>query len=221
MQILIVEDDAELAASMAEYLEIQGASCDFAYQGESAVKLASNCHSDAIVLDLMLPKLNGIEVCTKLRQLGVSTPILMLTAIGTNEDQLTGFRAGVDDYVVKPCPMPLLWARLQALHKRAQKVSNTQLFSTLEIDLAARKLSRSGKAIELTATEWKIFELLFQHSPNVVKRADIEHYIWPDEELDSGLLNVHLHGLRKALDKPFASPLIKTFVGLGVALTDE
>lgn len=221
MRVLIVEDDAELATSIAEYLELHNVECDFAYQGESAVELASNQAYDVIVLDLMLPKLSGLGVCSQLRQLGTTTPILMLTAIGTNEDQLAGFRVGVDDYVVKPCPMPLLWARLQALYNRANNQPLRHTISNLEVDLSARKLTRSGQSVELTATEWKIFEVLLKHSPKVVKRTEIEALVWPDEEPDSGLLNVHLHGLRKALDKPFATPLIKTFVGLGLALTDD
>ena len=221
MRVLIVEDDAELSASIAEYLELQGAECDFAYNGLSALTIASDTTIDVIVLDLMLPKLNGLDVCSQLREQGTSTPILMLTAMGTNEEQLSGFRAGVDDYVVKPCPMPLLWARLQALYNRSYQQPNHKIFGPLEIDITARELKRSNKLVELTATEWKIFEVLLRSSPNVVTRSEIEAIVWPDQEPDSGLLNVHLHGLRKALDKPFSHPLIHTFVGLGIALKDE
>lgn len=221
MRILIVEDDAELSASIAEYLELQGAECDFAYNGLSALTIASDTAIDVIVLDLMLPKLNGLDVCAQLRERGSSVPILMLTAMGTNEEQLSGFRAGVDDYVVKPCPMPLLWARLQALYNRRYQHSTNKEFGPLQIDVTARVLKRSDQLIELTATEWKIFEILLRHSPNVVSRSEIEANVWPDQEPDSGRLNVHLHGLRKALDKPFSHPLIHTFVGLGIALKNE
>lgn len=221
MRVLIVEDDIELSAAIAEYLEFQGVQCDFAYNGLSALTLATESWVDVILLDLMLPKLNGLDVCTRLREQGTSTPILMLTAMGTNEEQLFGFRAGVDDYVVKPCPMPLLWARLQALHNRNTKQSQAKVFGPLEIDITARVLKRSNTLVKLTATEWKIFEVLFRHTPNVVSKSEIESAVWPDQEPDSKLLNVHLHGLRKALDKPFSYPLIHTFVGLGIALKDE
>lgn len=221
MRVLIVEDDIELSAAIAEYLELQGAICDFAYNGKAAVELAAANQFDVIVLDLMLPKLNGFDVCSKLRQQGKLTPILMLTAMGTNEDQLNGFAVGVDDYVVKPTPMPIIWARLQALFKRSQNQIAHRVLGPLKINLASRKLERDGKPIELTATEWKLFELLLMKSPSVVSRNEIHEHIWPDQEHDSGLLNVHLHGLRKSLDKPFAYPLIKTRVGMGIELSDE
>jgi len=115
MRILIVDDDAELAAAMAEFLELKGAHCDFAYNGATGLAMASDLSFDVIVLDLMIAKINGFGVCHQLREQGCQTPILMLTAADANEEQLEGFDAGVDDFVVKPCSMPVLWARLQAL----------------------------------------------------------------------------------------------------------
>ncbi len=220
MRILIVEDDAELSASIAEFLELQGAECDFAYNGATGVKLASNAGFEVILLDLMLPKLNGFDVCSELRRLGCSTPILMLTAMGTTEDQLTGFQVGIDDYVVKPCAMPLLWARINALHRRALNQQALQKLGPLEVDIESRTLSRDGVPINLTPTEWRILEVLLQHSPKVVSRTDIEQVVWPDQEPDPGKLNVHLHALRKAIDKPFSYPLIKTITGLGLSISE-
>ncbi|MFT5719315.1 MAG: DNA-binding response OmpR family regulator [Oleiphilaceae bacterium] len=219
MRILIVEDDAELSASMAEFLELQGAECDFAYNGLVGVKLASDSNFEVILLDLMLPKLDGFDVCTELRRRGCSTPVLMLTAMGTTEDQLGGFKAGVDDYVVKPCPMPLLWARINSLCRRAKNQRAMQELGPLKIDIESRMLEREGQMISLTPTEWRILEILLQHSPKVISRSDIEQFVWPDQEPDQGRLNVHLHALRKAVDKPFNFPLIKTVTGFGLCIS--
>lgn len=219
MRILIVEDDAELSISIAEFLELQGAECDFAYNGLSGVKLAMDSNFDVILLDLMLPKLNGFDACTELRRRGCSTPVLMLTAMGTTEDQLGGFNAGVDDYVVKPCPMPLLWARINSLYRRAKNQRAMQELGPLKIDIESRELKREGQVIALTPTEWRILEILLQYSPKVISRADIEQSVWPNQEPDQGRLNVHLHALRKAVDKPFSYPLIKTVTGLGLCIS--
>ncbi|MFT4765524.1 MAG: DNA-binding response OmpR family regulator [Oleispira sp.] len=219
MRILIVEDDAELSISIAEFLELQGAECDFAYNGLSGVKLAMDSSFDVILLDLMLPKLNGFDACTELRRRGCSTPVLMLTAMGTTEDQLGGFNAGVDDYVVKPCPMPLLWARISSLYRRAKNQRAMQELGPLTIDIESRELKREGQVIALTPTEWRILEILLQYSPKVISRADIEQSVWPNQEPDQGRLNVHLHALRKAVDKPFSYPLIKTVTGLGLCIS--
>lgn len=218
MRILIVEDDIELSASISEYLELQGVECDFSYNGTSALNLISRINFDVILLDLMLPKLNGYDVCSKLRSSGCSKPIIMLTAMGATEEQLGGFQAGVDDYVVKPCAMPLLWARIQALYKRSQNQQAIQVLGPLTIDIESRQLQREGQPITLTATEWKILEVLLFNSPKIVSRDDIERFVWPDQEPDKGRLNVHLFALRKAVDKPFPYPLIKTIVGLGLCI---
>jgi len=221
MRVLIVEDDAELSASMAEFLELQGAECDFAYNGLAGVDLATGANFEVILLDLMLPKLNGFDVCTELRRRGCSTPVLMLTAMGTTEDQLGGFNAGVDDYVVKPCPMPLLWARINSLCRRAKNQRAMQELGPLKIDIESRELEREGQIIALTPTEWRILEILLQHSPKVISRSDIEQLVWPDQEPDQGRLSVHLHALRKAVDKPFNTTLIKTVTGLGLCISDN
>ncbi len=221
MRILLVEDDAELSASIAEFLELQGAECDFAYTGQAGVELAISGSYEVILLDVMLPKLDGFDVCAALRNHGYSTPVLMLTAMGTTEDQLKGFRAGGDDYVVKPCPMPLLWARINALFRRSLNQQALKRLGPLNIDFEKRKLERAGQAISLTPTGWKILEILLSHSPKVVSRSNIERFVWPDEEPDQGRLNVHLHALRKALDQPFNYPLIKTVTGFGVCIIDD
>jgi len=152
MKILIIEDNADLAAAMADYLALQGAECDFAYQGEVGLKMARQNRFDIILLDLMLPKMGGFEVCEQLRQQGNATPVLMQTACDTHADQLSGFEVGIDDYVVKPCPMPLLWARIQALHRRHQPQSEKLTIGELTIYFKERRVTRQEQAIKLTPT---------------------------------------------------------------------
>lgn len=218
MRVLIIEDDAELAAAISSYLELQGAECDFAFNGESALTLTLQEKFDVIILDLMLPKINGFAVCERLRQQGTSTPILMLTASDTQTDQLRGFQSGIDDYVIKPSPMPLLWARLQALHRRHAPSPEQLTVDTLTCYFSEQRATREGQELKLTPTGWRMLELLIRHSPNVVPRLEIEAFAWPDGEVDSGNFNVQLHQLRKAVDKPFTYPLIHTLVGRGLCL---
>ncbi len=218
MKILIVEDNAELAAAMADYLALQGAECDFAYHGASGLKLALDCQFDTILLDLMLPKMGGFEVCEQLRKQGNVTPVLMLTACDTNAEQLTGFQAGIDDYVVKPCPMPLLWARLQALYRRNNPQAEKLSVDTLTLFFKEHRVTREEQEIKLTPTGWKMLELLMRRSPEVVPRTELEDYAWPDSDVDTRNFNVQLHQLRKAVDKTFSYPLIHTLVGVGLCL---
>ena len=220
MKVLMIEDDADLAAAMADYLELQGAECDFAYQGISGLRLALEGSFDIVILDLMLPRMGGFEVCEQLRQQSVFTPILMLTACDTNADQLTGFQAGVDDYVVKPCEMPLLWARLQALHRRNAPQTEKLSVGDLTVYFKEHRVTREEQEIKLTPTGWKMLELLVRRSPNVVSRSELEDHAWPGSDVDTGNFNVQLHQLRKAIDKPFDYPMIHTLVGVGLCMKD-
>lgn len=223
MHILIIDDDAELAAAMAEFLEFKGAECDFAYQGETGLRLAREFDFDVIILDLMLPKINGFGVCQQLREQGCQMPVLMLTACDTNEEQLEGFNAGVDDYVVKPCSMPLLWARLQVLYKRSNPLHLKNILSVgdLTLYLKEHRACRAGDELKLTPTGWKILAMLMRQSPNVVTRAELEDHLWPDGNVDTGNFNVQLHQLRKAVDKPYKKSMIRTLVGVGLTLRNE
>lgn len=221
MKVLIIEDDADLAAAMSDYLELQGAECDFAYHGVSGLKLALEGSFDIVILDLMLPRMGGFEVCEQLRQQSVFTPILMLTACDTNAEQLTGFQAGVDDYVVKPCEMPLLWARMQALYRRDAPQTEKLSVGTLTVYFKEHRVTREDHEIKLTPTGWKMLELLVRRSPNVVSRAELEDYAWPDGDVGTGNFNVQLHQLRKAVDKPFTYPMIHTLVGVGLCIREQ
>lgn len=221
MKILIIEDDIELASAFADFLELQQAECDFAYNGATGLDMAVANNFDIIILDVMLPKMGGLEVCERLRQQNVSTPVLMMTACDTTEDQLAGYRVGIDDYVIKPCPMPLLWAKLQALCKRTQNLSSRLRVGPLEMHVAEHRVTRDGRELKLTPTGWKLLEVLMRRSPKVVARADLEQAVWPNEEVDPRNFNVQLHQLRRAVDKHFAYPLIRTVVGVGICLREN
>ncbi len=221
MKILIIEDDIELASAFADFLELQQAECDFAYNGVTGLDMAVSNKFDAIILDVMLPRMGGLEVCERLRQQSVITPVLMMTACDTTEDQLAGYRVGIDDYVVKPCPMPLMWAKLQALWKRAQNLSVRLKVGPLVMHVAEHRVTRNGNELKLTPIAWKLLEVLMRQSPKVVARSDLEHAVWPNEEVDPGNFNVQLHQLRRTVDKHFAYPMIHTVVGVGVCLREN
>jgi len=221
VNILIIEDDADLAAAMADYLSLQGGQCDFAFHGAAGVAMACESRFDVIILDLMLPQIDGFAVCEQLRRQGVVAPVLMLTACDTPAEQLQGFQAGIDDYVIKPCPMPLLWARLQALHRRAQPQKPALSIGALTVYFSEHRVTREGRDLKLTPTGWKMLALLARRSPDVVPRSELKDHAWPDCEVASGNFNVQLHQLRKAVDKPFAFPMIHTIVGVGLCLRDE
>lgn len=221
MKILIIEDDADLAAAMADYLQLQGADCDFAYHGAFGLELAQDHHFDVIILDLMLPRMDGFEVCEQLRRQGITIPVLMQTASDTHAEQLKGFQLGIDDYVVKPCPMPLLWARLQALQRRGKPQNRKLTIGPLSIYFKEFRAVREGRELKLTPTGWKLLEYLARHSPEIVSRSALEDHAWPDGDVDTGNFNVQLHQLRKAVDHPFAYPIIHTLIGVGLCLREK
>lgn len=192
--------------------------CDFAFTGSNGLALAKSNPYDCIILDLMLPKVNGIQVCSTLREQNIHTPLLMLTACDTNAKQISGFNAGIDDYVIKPCVMPILWARLQAVAKRKIVQPTIRKVGDLVIDFTTRLATREDVPLTLTPTAWMILECIAVHSPAIVERKEIERYVWQDEEVEPTKLSVHIHHLRKALDKPFKTALVHTHKGLGLSL---
>lgn len=221
MRVLIIEDDRELALAMSEYLELNQVQCDFAYNGASGIELAKSQPFDCLILDNMLPKVQGVEVCKRLREDGLNTPILMLTACDTQSDQLAGFEAGLDDFVTKPCSMPILLARLQALYRRNNPEQDVLRIADLCIFPKERRVTRSKQTIKLPPISWKILLQLARKYPAVVSKTELIDTIWPDEEADEATLNVHIHQVRKLIDKPFSKALIKTHVGVGLSLYAE
>lgn len=221
-RILIVEDNIDLAENIGDYLEIQGHVTDFAMDGISGLHLALTQDYDAIILDIMLPGMDGLTFCRKLRNEGEKdAPVLMLTARDTLSDKLEGFDAGADDYLVKPFELEELSARIQALVRRTGGVKRKSLrIGDLEIDFGSMLVQRAGRPIELNRACLKILTMLMQASPNVVSRKEIEHALWSDMPPGSDALRSHIYTLRRAIDKPFKHHLIHTVHGVGYKLVD-
>lgn len=190
---------------------------DAAYDGSSGLIFVEQNSYDVVVLDLMLPDMDGLKVCSTLRGQGYNLPILMLTARDTLDDKLLGFNSGADDYLVKPFSLRELEVRLQALVRRGQgDISNALLsIADLAFNPATLKVCRSGYAIELPPIPLKILELLMRHSPRVVTRRNIERHIWGDNLPETDSLRAHLHTLRMLIDKPFSLHLLQTVRGMG------
>ena len=222
MKILIVEDNRDIAENIAEYLEPLGYVLDFAYDGKAGLELALDTSFDAIVLDVMLPGLDGFSVCRKLRQEeGISTPVLMLTARDQLADKLTGFEAGVDDYVVKPFSVKELEARLKALIKRgAGQQESVQLeVADLRYDLNTQSASRAGVALQLNPIQRKLLIHLLRNQHRVVSRNELEQIVWEDNPPDKDILRSHIYSLRNSIDKPFDNKLLQTIHGIGYRLS--
>ena len=222
MRILVIEDNSDIAANLGDYLEDRDHVVDFAADGITGLHLAVVNDFDAIVLDLNLPGMDGLEVCRKLRNdARKTTPILMLTARDALEQKLTGFDAGADDYLVKPFALQEVEARLTVLARRGRGSPARILdVSDLHFNLDTLEVSRAGKSINLNPTALKILQCLMESSLNVVTRQELESVVWGEELPDSDSLRVHIHGLRALLDKPFSKPLIHTRHGIGYRLAD-
>ena len=222
MRVLIIEDNPDIAANLGDYLEDHGHTVDFAGDGITGLHLAVVNDFDAIVLDLALPGMDGLEVCRKLRsEAGKDTPVLMLTARDRLEDKLAGFDTGADDYLVKPFELQEVQARLRVLASRGRRRSPRELkVGDLVYNLDTLNVKRGDKEIYLNPIGLKLLQCLMEASPNVVSRADLELEVWGEEMPDSDSLRVHIHSLRGAIDKPFGSNMIQTRHGIGYRLVD-
>ena len=221
--ILLIEDHHDIAAMVCEHLEFSGYDIDYAADGVTGLHLAVSGEFDAIILDLMLPGMDGLEVCRKYRQeAGGNTPILMLTARDTLEDKVAGLDAGADDYLVKPFEMAELDARLRALLRRSGgNVGDQKLkVGDLEFDTGTLQVKRAGKTLALTPIGMKLLMALMKASPRVVSRRALEREAWGDVVPDSDALRSHLYNLRKAIDKPFDRPLLQNITGMGYRLAE-
>jgi len=221
MNVLIVEDNADLCANMWDFLESHGHTIDAAHDGAAGLNAAIRNDFDAIILDLTLPIVDGLEVCRKIRtEAGKSTPILILTARDALEDKLVGFESGADDYLIKPFSLLELEARLQALARRAQPnpAANALQVADLTFNRDTLTVHRRGQPIKLTPMDLKILETLMRQTKRVVSRKELDKVLWDDEPPDSDALRAHIHNLRSAIDKPFDVALIKTVHGIGYRL---
>ena len=222
MRVLIIEDNPDIAANLGDYLEDHGHTVDFAGDGVTGLHLAVVNEFDAIVLDLALPGMDGLEVCRKLRsEAGKETPVLMLTARDRLEDKLAGFETGADDYLVKPFELQEVEARLNVLAGRGRRKKRRELHvGDLIYNLDTLSVRRGEVEIYLNPIGLKLLHCLMDASPNVVSRAELEMEVWGEEMPDSDSLRVHIHSLRSAIDKPFGSNMIQTRHGIGYRLVE-
>ncbi len=218
--ILLVEDHNDLAASIGDYLESAGFAMDFAADGAIALNLLDENPYDIIVLDLMLPKIDGIRVCERLRERGDGTPILMLTARDQLDDKVAGFNAGADDYLVKPFEMEELEMRIRALVRRArgEMSDGAMRVGDLVFDPRTMRVEREGERVNLSPTSIRILKVLMRESPRLVSREQLENELWGDMLPDSDTLRSHMYNLRKGIDRPYKTKLLHTVQGMGFKL---
>jgi DNA-binding response OmpR family regulator len=219
--ILVVEDERRLAQVIRKVLEEEGHTTDLAYDGEDGLAMAMDGSHDVIVLDILLPGMDGLEVCRALRANRVDTPVLLLTALDAVEDRVRGLDAGADDYLPKPFAFQELLARLRALgRRRVQAREPDQLqVGDLVLDLRRRRAQRAGKAIELSPKEFALLEFLMRNEGRVVTRTQILDHVWGyDYSPDSNLVDVYVTYLRRKVDRGHDRNLIRTVRGAGYAL---
>lgn len=223
MRILVIEDNRDILANVLDYLQLKGYSVDCAQDGLSGLHLASTGHYDLIVLDIMLPGIDGYQVCKRLREDAHNeVPILMLTARDTLEYRLQGLNAGADDYLIKPFALSELVARIEAILRRSQGSRKRQLkVADLVYDLDTLHISRAGQTLKLNPLAMKLLEILMRKSPAVVRREVLEEALWGDDCPDSDSLRSHVHQLRQVIDKPFTKPLLHTMHGVGYRLAED
>lgn len=215
LSLLIVEDQADLAANLWDYFSRRGHVIDHAADGETGLRMALAGRHDVIVLDLGLPRLDGLLLCRRLREAGKGVPVLMLTARDTLEDKLKGFAEGADDYLVKPFAMRELEARIGVLARQGRALSKTIEFAGVTFapdDLCAR---REGMTIPLTGTQARILECLMRQAPSIVDHARLMRAVWGPEGGDTQALHTHVYALRQAIDRPFEHALIHNVHGIG------
>ncbi len=221
MRILIIEDNADIVANLFGFLEPRGHTLDSATNGFAGLSFAAEGSYDAIVLDVMLPGMNGVELCRRLRnEMNITTPVLMLTARDTLEDKGLGFGSGADDYLVKPFSLVELEMRLQALVRRSMGYSDASslIVGDLHFDTKSFHVTRAGRPLSLTKTGFIILGCLMRASPAVVSRDELEHAIWGDNRPQSDALRTHVHALRQTLDKPESAAMLQTVSGIGFKL---
>lgn len=219
LKILIVEDQHDIAANIWDFLERRGHVIDHAADGAAGLAYALQHRFDVIVLDLGLPRLDGLDLCHRLREAGHGTPVLMLTARDTMEDKLAGFAQGADDYMVKPFDLKELEARIRAVARSTPLPARSSLVTgALSFDPAAMLARRQGRQIALTRAQARILELLMRCSPAVVSQQALSESIWGDGGGDNAALHTHVYGLRSLIDKPFGTRMIQTVHGIGYRL---
>lgn len=224
MKILIVEDEPKVAAFIQLGLEENSYSTKIAADGEDGKKMALNQLFDLIILDVNLPKINGIDLCKIIRENNIKTPILMLTALGSTDDKVSGFESGADDYLVKPFEFRELLVRVKALIKRGVPANSESILKIedLELNCDSKIVKRANKKIDLTAKEFALLEYLLKNKDRVISRKEIADKVW-DIHFDTGtnVIDVYVNFLRKKIDKDFDKKIIQTQVGMGYVIREN
>jgi len=224
MKLLLVEDHQDIAGIIFDFFDIrENYLLDYASDGKHGCELALKNHYDVIILDIMLPGMDGLSVCNQLRNNGVDTPILMLTARSDRQDILDGFGCGADDYLVKPFDLNILEARLLALYRRKTGVVALKelMFDQLKLDLVNRTAERNNCRFQLGQIQFTILKTLMMRAPDVASREELIKEIWQDDEPDGDVLRSHIYQLRNLIDRPFEHTYIKTVPKVGYQLVKE
>jgi len=219
MKVLVADDDPDILSTIADYLELYGIAVDCAKNGTQAVNLCALNQYDVLVLDVMMPKCDGLSACKQIRASGSTVPILFLTARDTLEDKIDGFNAGADDYLIKPFAMMELVCRIDALGKRISR-QKARLLSVgeLEMDLEHGNARRAGCTLMLNSIQFRLLRFLMSRSPQIVTREQLEQELWHSSVPESDALRSHIYQLRSILDKPFSFPMLETVRGRGYRL---
>lgn len=219
LKVLIVEDERDIAANIWDYLEKRGYVVDHVIDGERGLARAVDGGFDVIVLDLGLPRMDGLELCRRLRSAGSGVPVLMLTARDTLEDCLNGFEHGADDYMIKPFAMRELEARIRVLHRRGAPLDDVHV-TTGELSYSPKSMlaMRAGRSIPLTVSQGRILTILMRESPNVIRREAMLSAVWGEEGGTYAALHTHVCALRTLVDRPFDKPMLQTVHGVGYRL---
>ncbi len=219
MRVLIVEDETLIARALREGLEAEGYAVDVSETGDDGLWRATEMSYDAIILDLMLPNMNGYVVCRELRQQGITTPIMMLTAKGGEFDQAEGLDTGADDYLTKPFSFVVLLARLRALIRRGPTERPPVLHAgDLVLDPSTRTCHRGDDLIDLTPREFSLLRYLMHRAGEPVSKQDLIEHVWSDDELDASVVQVYIGYLRRKIDEPYDRAAIETIRGIGYRL---
>ena len=226
MHILLIEDEVKTLQSLKQGLEELQWEVTIAYDGETGLRLARSKMYDVVVSDIVMPQLNGLELCRRLRQQGIQTPMLLLSALGETDDKVLGLDAGADDYLSKPFECREFLARIKALARRPQpgQLNNETVlhFADLELDTLAKTVQRAGKPIHLTPREFALLEFFLRHPGKVLSKTEIAEKVW-DVDFDTGtnVIEVYVNYLRNKVDKGFTQRIIHTQFGQGYVLRNE
>ncbi|MGD0711744.1 MAG: response regulator transcription factor [Bacteroidales bacterium] len=224
MKILLVEDDPKISSFVKLGLEDSDYNVTVAYDSAMAEKIVFKKEFDIIILDVIIPGISGLELCKKIRNANITTPVIMLTSLDTVDDKIAGFDCGADDYLVKPFSFKELLARIKALDRRHTEtiIAPALKIADLEMDTVSKKVKRKGKEIKLTSKEYSILELLLTNKGKVFDRVEMAEKIWGFSfNTGTNVIDVHINSLRNKIDKDFSPKLIHTLVGFGYVMREE